>query len=295
MANLSVVIPVYNEEQAIAGVVAQAHAALAAAGDIEAFEILVVDDGSTDGTAAAARAAAEGKPAVRILARDRNRGYGSAIKHGIRHAAHGLIAILDGDGSYPAEKLPELLRALGDAAMVVGARGRSGAIPLLRRPAKWLLTRLASYLADERIPDLNSGMRIFRREAYRRFENLLPRRFSFTTTLTLAVLCDDLPVAFVPIEYRARAGRSKIRPVRDTLNFLLLIARTVTHFRPLKTLGPLAAAVFLAGALKGAWNLLAPDDPRLGPNLKTSDLLLLVAGIQLFALAMLADLVAKRR
>ncbi|HUT35930.1 MAG TPA: glycosyltransferase family 2 protein [Planctomycetota bacterium] len=295
MPNLSVVIPVYNEEQAIGGVVAELHAALTTAADVAAFEILVVDDGSTDSTVQAARAAAEGRPEVRLLARDRNRGYGSAIKHGIRHAAHGLIAIVDGDGSYPAGKLPELLDAMGDAAMVVGERPRAGAIPLLRRPAKWLLTRLASYLADERIPDLNSGMRVFRREVYDRYMNLLPRRFSFTTTLTLAVLCDDLPVVFAPIEYRPRLGRSKIRPVRDTLGFLLLIARTVTHFRPLKVLGPLAAAVFLAGAVKGAWNLLAPDNPAGEPNLKTSDLLLLVAGVQLFALAMLADLVAKRR
>ena len=311
MANLSVIVPVHNEEQAIAGVIAELHAALAGAASprgaepeqargpapppLGAFEILVVDDGSTDGTASAALAAAEGRPQVRLLARDRNRGYGSAIKHGIRHAAHEVVGIIDGDGSYPAAQLPELLRAMGDAAMVVGARPRAGAVTALRRPAKWLLTRLASYLADEPIPDLNSGMRIFRRDVYERFANLLPRQFSFTTTLTLAVLCDDLPVAFVPIEYRKRLGRSKIRPVRDTLGFLLLIARTVTHFRPLKVLGPLAAAVFLAGVAKGAWNLLAPDDPARGPNLKTSDLLLLVAGVQLFALAMLADLVAKRR
>ncbi len=292
MPKLSVVVPVHNEERAIAGVIEELHAALAGAADLEAFEILVVDDGSTDGTAAGARAAAEGKPAVRVLARERNRGYGAAIKHGIRHAAHDLIAILDGDGSYPAGKLPELVRAMGDAAMAVGARPRGGAIPLLRRPAKWFLTRLASYLAEEKIPDLNSGMRVFRREVYDRFEAMLPRRFSFTTTLTLAVLCADLPVAFVPIEYRPRVGRSKIRPLRDTLSFLLLIATTVTQFRPLKILGPLAAVVFLAGAAKGTWNLVWPERE---PNLKTSDLLLLVAGVQLFALALLADLVSKRR
>jgi len=185
--------------------------------------------------------------------------------------------------------------ALGDAAMVVGARPRAGAVPLIRRPAKWLLTRLASYLAEEPIPDLNSGMRVFRRSVFDRFEGLLPRQFSFTTTLTLAVLCNDLAVVFVPIAYGPRRGRSKIRPVRDTLRFVLLLATSAASFRPLKIFGPLAAAAFVAGAVKGTWNLLAPDDPTVGPNLKTSDLLLLVAGVQVFALGLLAEVVSRRR
>jgi glycosyltransferase involved in cell wall biosynthesis len=295
MPNLSVIVPVYNEEPAIAGVVEDLHAVLSGAPEVEAFEILVVDDGSTDGTAEMVRVAAEGKPAIRLLARERNRGYGAAIKHGVRHAAHETVAIIDGDGSYPAEKLPEMLREMGDAAMVVGARSRSGAIPLVRRPAKWLLTKLAGYLAEEKIPDLNSGMRVFRKDVCLRYYNLLPPRFSFTTTLTLAMLCDDLPVRFFPIDYRPRTGVSKIRPVRDTLNFLMLVVTTVTHFRPLKVLGPLAALLFLAGVIKGGYDLLFPSNPSIGPNLKTSDLLLLVAGIQVFALALLADLISKRR
>jgi glycosyltransferase involved in cell wall biosynthesis len=295
MPNLSVVVPVYNEEPAIADAVDELHAVVSSAPEIDAWEILVVDDGSRDGTAEVARVAAEGKPGVRVLARDRNRGYGAAIKHGIRHAAHGLIAIVDGDGTYPVEKLPEMVRAMGEAGMIVGARTNTKAIPLARRPAKWLLTALASYLAEEKIPDLNSGMRIFRKDAYERFIGLLPPRFSFTTTLTLAMLCDERPVEFFPIDYRPRTGYSKIRPVRDTLNFLLLIATTVTHFRPLKVLGPLAAALFLAGAVKGILDLAFFYDPKTGPNLRTSDLLLLVAGVQVFALALLADLVSKRR
>ena len=295
MADLSVIVPVYNEEPAIARVLDDLHTVLASSPEVGSFEILVVDDGSTDGTAEAVRVAAEERPAIRLLARGRNCGYGAAIKHGIRHAAHGLIAIVDGDGSYPPEKLPEMLRAMGEAAMVVGARSRAGAIPLARRPAKWLLTALASYLAEEKIPDLNSGLRIFRKDACIRYYNLLPPRFSFTTTLTLAMLCDDLPVRYFPVDYRPRVGISKIRPIRDTLNFLLLIATTVTHFRPLKVLGPLAAAVFLAGLVKGILDLTLLYSPETGPNLRTSDLLLLVAGVQVFALALLADLVSKRR
>ena len=295
MPNLTVIIPVYNEQAGIAGVIGDLHQVLLDAAEAESFEILVVDDGATDGTAAAVLAAAEGRPAVRLLPRGRNHGYGAAIKHGLRHAAHGLVAIVDGDGTYPVGQIPAMLRAMGDAAMVVGARSNPSAVPLLRRPAKWLLTQLASYLAEERIPDLNSGLRIFRKDACLRYYNLLPQRFSFTTTLTLAMLCVDLPVEFVPIGYRPRLGRSKIRPLRDTLNFLLLIATTVTHFRPLKVLGPLAAAVFLAGLVKGVLDLAVFYSPETGPNLRTSDLLLLVAGVQIFALALLADLVSKRR
>ena len=294
MASLTLIVPVHNEEPAIAGVLDELEAVLSSAPEIQAVEILVVDDGSDDGTAEVVRLAAEHKPAVRLLARDRNRGYGAAIKHGIRHAAHELIGIVDGDGSYPVERIPEMIRGMGDAAMVVGARDPSIGQPLLRRPAKWLLTRLASYLAEEPIPDLNSGMRIFRSDAVERYLHLLPSRFSFTTTLTLAMLCDEMPVSYFPIELRPRTGTSKIRPIRDTLSFLLLIATTVTYFRPLRVLVPLAAALFLVGLVKGALNLIFYD-PAEGPNLKTSDLLLLVSGAQIFALALIADLVSKRR
>jgi glycosyltransferase involved in cell wall biosynthesis len=323
MAKLSVIVPVYNEESAIGEMLAELHGVLAAEPALEAFEILVVDDGSTDGTAAAVLAEANGTPSVRLLRRERNRGYGAAIKHGLNHAEHDLVAIIDGDGTYPPQAIPALLRGMGGggfpaqpppavtdggpgpspgvkgvadaAAMVVGARRVNDAAPLLRRPAKWLLRTLASYLAEEPIPDLNSGLRLFRKDAALRFVRLLPSRFSFTTTLTLAMLCDEMPVRYVPIECRRRRGRSKIRPLRDTLAFLMLIATTVTYFRPLKILGPIALATFLAGLFKGTRDLLHFDPTAGGPNLKTSDLLLLIAGVQLFALALLADLISKRR
>jgi len=294
MPNLSVVVPVYNEEPAIGGVLEELDTVLASAPEVDAYEILVVDDGSTDGTAEAVRVAAEERPRVRLLARERNRGYGAAIKLATRQAAYDLVAITDGDGSYPVEKLPEMLRHIDQADMVVAARAPGKGQPLVRRPAKWILTTLASYLAEETIPDLNSGMRLFRKQACERYARLLPPRFSFTTTLTLAMLCDEMRVTYLPIELRSRTGASKIRPIRDTLSFLLLIATTVTYFRPLKVLVPLAAALFLAGVVKGISNLLW-FDPADGPNLKTSDLLLLVAGIQIFALALIADLVSKRR
>ena len=294
MANLSLIIPVYNEASGIAEVLDELQTVLSAAPEIDAMEILVVDDGSTDGTAQAVANAAEKHPTVRLLTRTRNRGYGAAIKFGIRHAAHDIVGIADGDGSYPVERIPEMIRDMGDAAMMVGARHPAIGQPLLRRPAKWFLTRLASYLAEEPIPDLNSGLRLFRKDALEHYLHLLPSRFSFTTTITLAMLCDEMPVTYVPIELRPRTGTSKIRPIRDTLGFLLLIATTVTYFRPLKVLVPLAALLFLAGVIKGATNLVFYDAAE-GPNLKTSDLLLIVSGVQLFALALIADLISKRR
>jgi glycosyltransferase involved in cell wall biosynthesis len=158
----------------------------------------------------------------------------------VRHATHEWIAIIDADGSYPADQIPELARHLSRADMVVGARTKAGAaIPLIRRPAKQFLTWLASYLTDSRIPDLNSGLRLFRRSLALEFLHILPSGFSFTTTITMAALNNNYVVEYIPVDYLKRTGSSKIRPVRDTLNFLMLILRMTLLFRPLKIFFPL--------------------------------------------------------
>jgi glycosyltransferase involved in cell wall biosynthesis len=243
LPDLSVVIPAYNEEHGVAGVVRHIGQVLVAAGI--GAEIIVVDDGSKDGTAAAARSTD-----ARVIQHPENRGYGASLKTGIRAARADLICIMDADGTYPAEQIPRLIAEIAEADMVVGARGR-GAVHIapLRRPAKWVLSVLADYLTDTRIPDLNSGMRIMRRALPLAYFDILPERFSFTTTITLASLCDSYRVKFIPVEYQRRIGKSKLKP-KEALGFLILILRTMTYFRPLRIFVPMALALMMIGGTK---------------------------------------------
>ena len=243
---VSIIVPVYNEEGAIAATLTAIDATMREAG--RPFEVLVVDDGSTDATA---RVLAE--TGVAVVRHRANRGYGAALKTGIRATSHPLIAILDADGTYPIARLPELVALADEADMVVGARtGGSVHVPALRRPVKWLLTRVANLLSGHRIPDLNSGMRVFRREVALRFFGLYPDGFSFTSTITLASHINGYRVEYVPIDYYRRTGASSIRPIRDTLNFFLLIVRMVVTFRPLNVFLPAAAVLLVLGVVKAA-------------------------------------------
>lgn len=279
---VSVVIPAYNEHGGIAEVLDRVRAAMDATG--AEYEIVVVDDGSTDNTAEQV-----GGPKVKLLRHHSNRGYGAALKTGVRKASHPNIAIIDADGTYPAEDLPRLMENLGDADMVVGARiGDEVSIPLARRPAKWFITRLASLLIGSRIPDLNSGLRLFRRQEALRFINLYPDGFSFTTTITLCFLANSLEVVFLPINYFPRVGSSKIKPIQDTLRFVSTITRTVMYFKPLKVFGPVSLALLGVGFIKGLYDVIAYS------NLKTSDMLLLVSGLVIGAIGLLGDLIDKR-
>jgi len=237
----SVVIPAFNEEKGIVPTLRELRETLSGLD----YEILVVDDGSHDRTAELAR----GEGAT-VYQQPLNRGYGASLKAGIRRAKHDVIVITDADGTYPASAIPALVAGCETYEMVVGARvGANVAIPLVRRPAKWVLGKLASYLAGRPIPDLNSGLRAMRRELVRQYEHLLPSGFSFTTTITLSALCRDHLVRFDPIDYRARAGNSKIRP-RHAYDFFLLILRTIVYFNPLKIFLPVGALFFAAGVAK---------------------------------------------
>jgi glycosyltransferase involved in cell wall biosynthesis len=279
--SVSVVIPAFNEEGGIERVVREIHATLAAHA-IDA-EIVVVDDGSTDATREAALRAG-----ARVFYHRSNRGYGAALKTGILAASHQTIVITDADATYPCERLPELVAALEHADMAVGARvGQNVHIPLARRPAKWALNRLANWVTGARIPDINSGMRAFRREIALQYFAILPDQFSWTTTITLALHCDRYAVAYVPIEYRERTGKSKIVPW-DAGAFLVLILRTALLFNPYRVFLPAIAGCVIYGLIKMSIDLTRD------PNISASAILAFLSALLLLLTAMLGDAIASR-
>ncbi len=272
---VTVVIPAFNEGAHVASQVRAVQQTMATSG--WDYEIIVVDDGSRDNTALEADATG-----VRVLRRAKNRGYGAALKLGIQHARYGWILITDADGTYPVEAIPELLARSEHNSMVVGARlGKSVHIPLVRRPAKWFLNRLAGYLAGQRLPDINSGLRLMRKSLVERYEFLLPDGFSFTTTITLATACNDHAFEYVPINYHARLGNSKIRP-RHAYDFTLLILRTIVFFNPLKVFIPLGALLAAAGIAKLGYDITRN-------NLSESAVLGLIGALVVWAVGLLAD------
>jgi glycosyltransferase involved in cell wall biosynthesis len=282
---LSIIVPAYNEAGSIGPVLDSIQRTMEGA-RLE-YELLVIDDGSLDHTADVAEAGG-----YRVLRHPENRGYGAALKTGIRHATYDLIAITDADGTYPNERLPELVRLAveGEYDMVVGARtGDQVHIPLIRRPAKWALNRLANHLARTQIPDLNSGLRVFRKDVAEEFRRFLPSTFSFTTTLTLALLTNDYSVHYVPISYHKRVGSSKINPIKDTLNILGLIVRTVMYFAPLRVLLPVSGTLLLlALAVLVLSALLTPK------VMDVTVIVITMAALQIAVVALVADLIEKR-
>lgn len=286
---VTIVVPVYNEERGVAGVL-QRLAGL----DLGApVEILAVNDGSRDGTAQALEKLKLEIPNLRVVTHPTNQGYGAALKTGFSHARTEVVVITDADGTYPEDRIVDLLARIDDGAeMVVGARlGEDVHIPLIRKPAKAFLRHLASFLAGTPIPDLNSGLRAFRRQLVLTYRPILPQGFSFTTTITLAALTNGHRVDYVSVNYAHRAGRSKIRPIQDTLGFTSLIVRTVIYFNPLKVFYPIAIAVGLCFLGSLYWDMFLDHS---APNLGDKTVLLFVLFGHVLTVGLLADLIEKR-
>jgi glycosyltransferase involved in cell wall biosynthesis len=284
LTGISILIPAYHEEDGIGAVLEQLQ--LMAQQLTVPSEIIVVDDGSDDSTGEVAARAG-----VVVKRHDENRGYGAALKTALRCARYEAVVIADADGSYPCDQIPKLVSLLGEYDMVVGARtGANVNMPASRIPAKWLLGRFANYVAGMQIPDLNSGLRAFRKDVALEFFHMLPDGFSFTSTITLAMLTSSYNVAYVPVDYHRRTGRSKIRPIADTVRFFALATTMALYFRPLRVFLPVAA-VFTAVSLgKVVYDAVVYDF-----SLRGTTLAALFITAQVYLLAFVADLIVAQR
>lgn len=283
MANISIIVPAYNEEKSIANTINRIK--LASKKISHNTNILVIDDGSTDKTGVIL-----GKiNGINIIRNKSNSGYGASLKSGIRNSKADYILIVDADGTYPIELIPKIVSKIKENDMVVGARtGTNVSIPFFRKPAKWILKHFAQYLTKTKIPDLNSGFRLFKKEIATKYLNLFPDGFSFTTTLTMICLTNGYKIEYIPINYYERKGSSTISPIMDFFGFINLIFRLTIFFKPLNVFIPISIIIFVAGVLKLVRDFLLLNEFGLGGSI------LILTSIQIAFLGILAELIIKR-
>jgi glycosyltransferase involved in cell wall biosynthesis len=289
---VTVVLPCYNEQDHVLDEVERISEAMRDSG--YRWELLAVDDGSTDRTLEILQQAQLDHPQLRLLPLPRNGGSGTARRIGTQQARGGIVVWTDADMTYPNHRIPELVELLQKDPtidQVVGARtSEQGTHKLLRVPAKWLIRKLAERLVGQRIPDLNSGLRAFRREVSLPYLRLLPPGFSCVTTITMAFLHNQHAVEYLPIEYAKRSGRSKFHFVTDAYRYILQVLRMVMYFNPLKVLMPPAMLLLSAGAAKVVYDVVAHP-----VRIATNTILLIFAGLIIGSMALLADLIVRSR
>lgn len=250
---ISIVIPALNEQDEIGRTVTRVRDVLSAAG-IGAYEVVIVDDGSRDETGVRAEQAG-----ARVLRHPHNVGYGRSLKDGIRAARYDTIVINDADGTYPIDAIPALLARFGEGYdMVVGARsGEHYRESLIKMPLRRLLRFIVEFTAGRSIPDINSGLRVFRRSTALEYFDHLCDTFSFTTSMTLAYMMTGKFVAYVPIEYNKRVGKSKVRLLRDSMKTLQYIVEAAIYYDPLKMFALMALIVLASSLVSFALALIA--------------------------------------
>ncbi len=281
---LTIMLPAFNEEEAI-GLVLDGILKVMEPLDVP-YELLIVDDGSTDGT----HAILHRYPQIRVVTHDHNRGNGAARTTGVKAAKGKYILMVDADGTYPADAIPQMLEEAKTADMVIGARtSEKGTLKMLRSLAKNLIRWLASYMTQTHIPDLNSGMRIIRRDLIPQFFQILPTTHSWVSTITMAFLSSGYTVKWMPIAYYKRIGRSTFHPIRDTYNYLTLVVRTVMYFNPLRAFIPISLAIFGVGFGKMIYDIFSYNW-----HFAPSTVMLMMTWIQVTSIGLLADLIVRR-
>jgi glycosyltransferase involved in cell wall biosynthesis len=289
---VSIILPCHNEEGHVVAEVERICRAMDASG--YSYELVAYDDASTDSTLIRLQEVAFEYPNMRIVHFRRNGGSGTVRRIGTQNARGEIVVWTDADMTYPNERIPEFVQMLEKDDMidqVVGARTtEEGTHKLLRVPAKWFIRKVAEILTNTKIPDLNSGLRAFRRQVSLPYLRLLPPGFSCVTTITIAFLSNQHDVRYVPIDYAKRAGTSKFKFVRDAYRYILQVLRMVMYFNPLKVLMPLALTLLGLGIAKGIY-----DQFKHPLHFAANTVLIFVSGLIIATLALLADLIVRSR
>ncbi len=282
---LSIIIPAYNEEESIKEMLNELLPLCNS--ELKECQVIVVDDASTDKTPDIVK----GYKEVTVIRNPVNIGYGGSIKRALPETRYGHILIMDADGTYPAGEIKKLLPFAGDFDMVVGARqGKHFHGSLMKRFSRMVFYLLLKYVTGENIPDANSGLRIFKRSVVEKFTDDLCSGFSFTTTITIIMLSNQYLIKFVPVEYRKRLGKSKVRFTRDSLRTFQTLLQNISYYNPIKAFLPFCLASFLAaGYFAARYIIVGPGTYLLCAALFT------VAAMLFFAFGLVCYVIVKRR
>lgn len=280
---ISIIMPVYNEEQGVLDAVKSVMSEFKKIG--KDFEFIAVNDGSTD-KSAEILSKIEG---IKLINKKINKGYGAALKTGIKESSGNWIFIIDADKSYPVKSISEFLSFTESYDLISGARIGTYK-PFYGRPAKWFLNKLAGYLTSFKIPDLNCGMRLFKKECTLDFINILPDKFSFTSTQMLACLTNNYNVKFIPIDYYKRTGKAKLKKINSFFEFLMLIIRMIIYFNPLKIFTRLSFVLFISSLFVFFYSYFF-----LAKILDATVITLFLTAVQMLVLGMIAELIVKSR
>lgn len=276
---VSVIIPAYKEARTIGALIA----------DIKRrhpdFEVLVVDDGSEDGTAAEAREAG-----ATVVRHTYNIGNGAAVKSGIRAASGEILVLLDGDGQHDPADIRRLLEHLPEYDMVVGMRSRKHQASLQRSLGNTLLNALASYVTKFPVGDLTSGFRAVKTAVAKKFLYLLPNTYSYPTTLTLGLLRSGRTVKYLPIQVQSRhKGKSHIKFLRDGVRFFLIITKICVLFSPFRIFLPISFVLFLGGLSRYAYTFITEH------RFTNISALLFVSSLLIFMMGLISEQICQMR
>lgn len=279
----TIIIPAYNEQGSIKQVLEEL---------IQLYhnkaEIIVIDDGSSDNTTAVVRNFSQ----VRLICLKRNYGYGAAVKTGIIEASHELVCLFDADGQHNAADVQRLVNAIGSCDMAVGSRGISAFKNLIRAPGKLVLHVIANFLVGKRIPDLNSGLRVIRKDVLLAYLHLLPDGFSASTTTTMILLSRNYDITYVPIATARRIGKSQVSQIRDGYSTTMLIVRLILLFNPMKFFSWFSFTVVGLGSIYATYKLVQTGAQE---GLSVGSLLIILSGVLSFIFGLICDQIASLR